>query len=124
MYRAVDIGYNPTPRGSGKKLLKWVEWSSIHDCKKCTRYHARDEKSKEMCEKCFVPLYPTNEEAAFIYMMVRNQFITAGGDNLPMDLNMSTIIDVMNLYDTKDKPDTLRKVLAAGRVYIKHIMPK
>jgi len=98
-----------------------VEWSSIHDCSQCTRYHAKDDKSKEICAKCFVPLHPDNEDAAMIFSIARYQFVTVGADNLPIDLNIAAIMDLLEIHNIKNKQETLRKVMVAGRLFIKQI---
>jgi len=67
---------------------------------------------------------PQNETAAFIFTLIKNQWIIAGADGMPVDLDVSTIIDVMNMYEVIDPQNTLIKVLSAGRKYIDDIREK
>ena len=69
-------------------------------------------------------MLPANETAAFVYTIVSGQFITAGANNLPVDLNILAILEVMDLYDISNKPETLKKVLIAGRQKIDYLNKK
>jgi hypothetical protein len=42
--------------------------------------------------------------------MVRRQVITIGEANEPVDLNYSSVMEVMRLYGVKDKKDCFEKV--------------
>jgi len=67
---------------------------------------------------------PENNDAAFVYMLVRGQWITAGFNNVPFDVDINTVINVMNLYDIKDKKGNLGKIIIACRRYIEGVQKK
>ena len=122
---------NAYKRGNGKKLLKWIDWSSKHgpNCEggiagECIHRHATDERSKRICERCHVKLLPENQEVGLIFTIVKNQWITAGADNMPIDMNISAIIEVMSLYEIKNLQEVFIRVLNAGRKWIESVRQK
>lgn len=59
---------------------------------------------------------PENQEAFELYQIVQSQYIVGFGG--PVDINMSTVIDVMRLYRIEDKQAVFDKVVRAARAAI------
>jgi hypothetical protein len=55
-------------------------------------------------------LLPENEEAFFIYNVVRNQAIFAGMDGIPVDLDYKAVKIVMDLYGVENQRECFEKV--------------
>ncbi len=77
-------------------------------CKKT--YGLRMPPEDPPCNDCRVDLTPENEDAAAIYQICKRQVLTAGPENEVIDLDYSTVIMVMDLYQVKDKKGCLNKV--------------
>jgi hypothetical protein len=71
-----------------------------------------------------VGLLPENETAGFVFSVVKDQWITAGASNMPVDINVTAIMEVINLYEIPNPQDVFRQVLAAGRVWINGVVKK
>ena len=71
-----------------------------------------------------MPLLPNNETAGFIFGLVKNQWITAGPNNTPVDMNIPSVIKAIELYEIKNVHSTLLKVLTAGRAWIDIVRSK
>lgn len=80
-------------------------------CDNCRQAHSeRTPPTDPPCSECRVDLLEENEETARIFNLVRNQVITAGPDNMPIDLNYGTVLDIMDLYGVTDKRYVLESV--------------
>lgn len=62
------------------------------------------------CGTCRILLARENEEAAAVYMTVRRQYVTGEYGRI-VDINILTVLSVMDLYGVSDKQACLRKVL-------------
>jgi len=56
-----------------------------------------------------VPLREDNAEASVIYMLARNQVVTAGPGQI-VDINIPAVAMLMDLYGIADRRDCLRRV--------------
>ena len=77
-------------------------------CKETSWYGEPWNESR--CETCKVDLHEENEDAGTVYMLCRNQVITAGMGEV-IDLNYQTVKTIMDLYGVKDQKDCLMKVI-------------
>lgn len=64
------------------------------------------------CAECRVELLPENEDATFIFNIVRKQFIMSGM-GAPVDINQLAIHEAMRLYRdrVRDPQDCFERVL-------------
>jgi hypothetical protein len=69
------------------------------------------------CETCRVDLLGENYEAAEIYIMCRNQVITAGMGEI-VDINLQTVKTVMDLYGVKNQRECMEKVSKTFRHFL------
>ena len=84
-------------------------------CDQCrATYAERNPPEEPPCATCRVDLMPENHEALQIYMMTRNQLITAGMGQI-IDISIPAICDVMDRYPggIKDQWKCLMKVRSA-----------
>ena len=84
-------------------------------CDQCrTAYAERTPPGEPPCNICRVELIPENREAAEIYMITRNQVITAGMGQV-LDISIPAIKIVMDLHPRgiSDQWTCLSKVRAA-----------
>ena len=58
-----------------------------------------------------------NQDAGKVYIMCRNQVITAGMGEV-VDLNLQTVKTVMDLYNIKDQRECMEKVTKTFRHYL------
>lgn len=72
-----------------------------------------DKWSEEDCLTCVPSLWPVNEDAEKIYLVVQDQYIMSFGG--PVALNQPAIHEAMKLYDIVDRRDVFEKVVAVGR---------
>lgn len=70
---------------------------------------ARDELLKG-ADPTAVVLDPQNHDAAAIYMLTRNQVVTAGMGQ-PVDISIPAVKIAMDLYEVKDQRACLERVL-------------
>jgi len=54
---------------------------------------------------------PENKEAAEVYMMTRNQVVTAGMGQ-PIDISISAVKTVMDLWGVRDQKKCLSRVIS------------
>ncbi len=73
-------------------------------------YAGMDPVQSPPCAVCRIPLERENWEAASVYMTVRRQYVTGEYGRI-VDINILTVLAVMDLYGVSDKQDCLRKVL-------------
>lgn len=67
-------------------------------CDQCRgAYAERNPPEEPPCETCYVDLMPENRAAADIYMLSKNQIITAGMGQ-PIDINNQAIFGAMDRY--------------------------
>lgn len=66
------------------------------------------------CDVCLPPLDPDNEDAAAVYFTVQSQVITVGMGDV-IDLNISAVLDVIDLYGIADRKNCLNRVLTVFR---------
>ena len=121
--------------GSGtKKLIDWIEFTEDQTrsrikypdgtisskCDQCREaYGERTPPEEPPCAKCWVDLMPENRQAAEVYMVTRNQLITAGMGQA-IDISIPAVKIVMDLWQVSDQKKCLSKVLAA----FDHFKPK
>ena len=82
-------------------------------------YSERNPPEEPPCETCWVDLMPINAEAAEVYMITRNQMITAGMGQV-IDISIPAVKIVMDLWQVTDQKKCLSKVLAT----FAHFRPK
>lgn len=90
-------------------------------CDQCRAKRAKCDPSEEPpCDTCWVDLMSENREAAEIYMMTRNQIITAGMGQT-IDISIPAICNAMNRYPggIKNQWRCLKKVMAAFHHFLK-----
>jgi len=58
-----------------------------------------------------------NRDAGTVYIMCRNQVITAGMGEI-IDINLQTVKTVMDLYGVKDQRECMEKVTKTFRHYL------
>jgi len=58
-----------------------------------------------------------NRDAGTVYIMCRNQVITAGMGEI-IDINLQTVKTVMDLYGVKDQRECVEKVTKTFRHYL------
>jgi len=73
-------------------------------------YASRTPPESPPCEACRVELAVENEETAAVYMATRRQYITAGQNNVPVDISIPAIKIVMDLRGVKDQESCLSRV--------------
>ena len=73
--------------------------------------------SESRCEKCRVDLLEENQDAGTIYIMCRNQVITAGMGEI-IDINLQTVKAVMDLYGVKNQRECMEKVTKTFRHFL------
>lgn len=69
------------------------------------------------CEKCRVDLLDENHDAGTVYLMCRNQVITAGMGEV-IDINLQTVKTVMDLYGVKNQRECMEKVSKTFRFFL------
>ena len=79
------------------------------DCAVCERVM----KSQGACEQCMPQLLPPNYIAAQVYALVQNQLITLG--DVPIDLDIRTLLSVMTVYGIPHQSDIFHRVLLVAR---------
>ena len=122
-------------RSRKKKLINWIEFSDdqarfrieqedgtvLTMCAQCRAAKAKCDPPEEPdCAVCWVDLMPENREAVEVYMMTRNQIITAGMGQI-IDISIPAVCDVMNRYPggIKDQWKCLSKVRMAFHYFLK-----
>lgn len=97
-----------------------MEWLSTQapKCEDCKLTTIKGEPwSEARCENCRVDLLEENQDAGTIYIMCRNQVITAGMGEI-IDINLQTVKTVMDLYNIKDQRECMEKVTKTFRHYL------
>ena len=97
-----------------------MEWLSTQapKCEDCKLTTIKGEPwSEARCENCRVDLMEENQDAGKVYIMCRNQVITAGMGEV-VDLNLQTVKTVMDLYNIKDQRECMEKVTKTFRHYL------
>jgi hypothetical protein len=79
-------------------------------CPACKQLGSYAKIGEAACDSCRVDLYEENRDAGTVYMLCRNQVITAGMGEV-IDLNYQTVKTIMDLYGVKDQQDCLMKVI-------------
>jgi len=97
--------------------VEWLSTQAPH-CEECRATTLNGEPwSESRCEKCRVDLLEENHAAGTIYIMCRNQVITAGMGEVA-DINLQTIKTVMDLYGVKNQRECLEKVSKTYRHFL------
>jgi hypothetical protein len=96
--------------------MEWVEWVDEYQstCPGCQSVYAeRTPPGSPPCETCRVELREENGEIAQVYMMTRRQYITRnnGRGDVAVDLSISAIKTVMDIYGVGDQRSCLSAVL-------------
>jgi len=73
--------------------------------------------SEARCENCRVDLLEENQDAGTVYIMCRNQVITAGMGEI-IDINIQTVKTVMDLYTVKNQRECMEKVTKTFRYFL------
>jgi len=73
-------------------------------------HHDKNPPQAPPCETCRVELDKDNEEVAMVYMMTRNQVITADMGQV-IDINIQAVKTVMDLYEVSNQKDCLARVI-------------
>ena len=97
-----------------------MEWLSTQapkceDCRAVTLYG--EPWSEARCENCRVDLLEENQDAGTVYIMCRNQVITAGMGEI-IDINIQTVKTVMDLYTVKNQRECMEKVTKTFRYFL------
>lgn len=69
------------------------------------------------CWDCRPDLFPENEQAVKIYTHCSGQWICGAGG--VVDLNMGTVLQVMDVFEVDDKKDCLLKVKTIAGVQLR-----
>ena len=69
-------------------------------------------------------MLPENQEIALIFSIVRSQWVTAGANNMPVDMNIPAILEIMNLYEIKNPQEMFMRILNVGRRLIAKVNDK
>ena len=77
-------------------------------------YASRTPPESPPCETCRVELAAENEETAAVYMATRHQYITAGQNNVPVDISIPAVKIVMDIYNVGDQRKCLESVSEYG----------
>lgn len=82
-------------------------------------YAERYPPEEPPCDTCRVDLMPENRQAAEVYLITRNQVITAGMGE-PVDISIPAICNIMDRYPggIKDQWKCLHKVRFAFHHFI------
>lgn len=80
-------------------------------------YGKRTPPDEPPCDTCRVDLLEENYEVADVYIMCRNQVITAGMGEI-IDINLQTVKTVMDLYGVKDQRECMEKVSKTFRHFL------
>ena len=73
-------------------------------------YASRTPPESPPCETCRIELAAENEETAAVYMATRHQYITAGQNNVPVDISIPEVKIVMDIYNVGDQRKCLESV--------------
>lgn len=73
-------------------------------------YENRTPPQSPPCETCRVQLMEANRQAADIYLLVRDQVITAGEINKVVDISIPAIKAVMDIFNVIDQKACLMKI--------------
>jgi len=90
-------------------------------CDQCrATYAERTPPEEPPCDTCWVELMPENREAADVYMICRNQIITAGMGQI-LDINLLTVFKIMDEYPggIEDRWKCLNKVRSTFHYFLK-----
>ena len=97
--------------------MEWLSTQAPH-CEECRATTLNGEPwSESRCEKCRVDLLEENQDAGTIYIMCRNQVITAGMGEI-IDINLQTVKAVMDLYGVKNQRECMEKVTKTFRHFL------
>ena len=97
--------------------MEWLSTQAPH-CEECRATKLNGEPwSESRCESCRVDLLEENRDAGTVYIMCRNQVITAGMGEI-IDINLQTVKTVMDLYGVKDQRECMEKVTKTFRHYL------
>ena len=80
-------------------------------------YGKRTPPDEPPCDACRVGLLEENYEVADVYIMCRNQVITAGMGEI-IDINLQTVKTVMDLYGVKNQRECMEKVTTTFRHFL------
>ena len=97
-----------------------MEWLSTQapKCEDCRLTTIKGEPwSEARCEKCRVDLLEENRDAGTVYIMCRNQVVTAGMGEV-IDINLQTVKTVMDLYGVKNQRECVEKVTKTFRHFL------
>ena len=73
-------------------------------CKDCVHLYSLDNTEPE-CKECphkEIILYPENQDLFFIFLLIRNQILTAGMGEI-IGINHLTLLELLNLYHIPEK---------------------
>ena len=88
-------------------------------CDQCrAAYGERTPPEEPPCATCWVDLMPENADAAKVYMICQNQFITAGMGQV-VDISIPAVKIAMDLYRVQDQKKCLSKVQAVFHLFLK-----
>lgn len=88
-------------------------------CDQCRAdYAERNPPEVPDCTTCWVELMAENRQAAEVYMITQNQFITAGMGQV-VDISIPAVKIVMDLCGVQDRKKCLSKVRAVFRHFLK-----
>jgi|WetSurMetagenome_2_1015567.scaffolds.fasta_scaffold106009_2 hypothetical protein len=89
--------------------MEWIRERDRLPCDRCKFFHAKRGESTP-CDTCIPIPIQENADAVNVYMMVRNQVVTAGMGRV-VDLNIPAVKYVMELYGVKDQKDCLSRIM-------------
>lgn len=94
------------------------------DCELCQKTWAMYGKQPN-CEDCRpIQLLPQNEVVFKLYLICRNQWILAGMDGTPLDVDIQAILATMDLYGVGSNKRIFERLLSLIRSDIQEIKEK
>lgn len=78
-------------------------------CETCMKLRVNYNKEED-CANCLPPLMDENQEAIFIWSIVRDQVITAGMDGEVIALNQLAVWEAIDRYKIKNQTQCFDKV--------------
>jgi hypothetical protein len=88
-------------------------------CDQCRAAKAKcDPPAEPPCATCWVELMAENRQAAEVYMITQNQFITVGMGQV-VDISIPAVKIVMDLCGVQDQKKCLSKVRAVFHHFLK-----
>jgi hypothetical protein len=68
---------------------------------------------KSICKDCFVGLDARNVESVRVFFAVRNQFVTIGPSNYPIEVCVNAVKAALDIFEVKERERVFLRVTSA-----------